>query len=111
MYRCPHCGQDLQVSVTKPAGASNHHDGGSRPIPTKKEPMTLDRALAIEIKFGRHRGRTLAYLADAHPDYLAWLVKNVNNAFIKQAAQVVAATMDKDSDPDPEVHVEDPIPY
>lgn len=37
------------------------------------EPMTIEKAKAFKMTFGKHKGRTLSELADDEPGYLNWL--------------------------------------
>lgn len=107
--KCPHCGKDLQVSVSKPADNGNplRNRGYSG------KPMTLAQALEFEWPMGRHKGRSLQYLLDKHPDFILWAVKTISDGKAKQAAKIVADSMEKEqeADPDPEVHTEDPSPF
>ena len=70
--------------------------------------MTLAQAMDYVWPMGRHKGRTVQYLLDKHPDFILWAVKTLRDGKARQAAQIVATTMNQDADPDPEVHTADP---
>ena len=44
---------------------------GDRPI--EDEPLTYETALAFEITFGKHKGKTLAGIYKEDRDYISWL--------------------------------------
>ena len=47
---------------------------------------------ATVLRFGRHAGRTLRYLAQNHPGYLAWLIETVKKGGIRPALEEYART-------------------
>ena len=81
--RCPHCGSSNLLDL--PLDAAPHywrkvcHDCG-RHIKFNPGPWTLERALAFELPFGKHRGCKVGALArtGAGRSYLAWMATNVD---------------------------------
>lgn len=54
------------------------------------ETMTAKEAAQIKLTFGKHKGKTLKEIYQAHPDYLDWLLKqDRTDAVIKKAIQLM----------------------
>lgn len=54
------------------------------------ETMTVKEAAQIKLTFGKHKGKTLKEIYQAHPDYLEWLLKqDRTDAVIKKAIQLM----------------------
>jgi uncharacterized protein (DUF3820 family) len=54
------------------------------------ETMTAKEAAQIKLTFGKHKGKTLKEIYQAHPDYLEWLLKqDRTDAVIKKAIQLM----------------------
>lgn len=54
------------------------------------ETMTAKEAAQIKLTFGKHKGKTLKEIYQAHPDYLEWLLKqDRTDAVIKKAIHLM----------------------
>jgi hypothetical protein len=65
----------------------NNPDAGAGAYPTP----TADPG-AFRLAFGRHAGRTLAYLGAHHPSYLAWLLKTAYDPKTREALRAFSET-------------------
>ncbi|MDG3008532.1 putative quorum-sensing-regulated virulence factor [Paludisphaera mucosa] len=79
--RCPKCGASLRVELDTPR--DDRPKGGQTP----PRPMTDGRAADFQMPFGKHKGRTLAQIADVDRDYLTWLADNVEPGSVQRAVR------------------------
>lgn len=65
-------------------------DGSYSDTPTEDEPLTYESALAFEITFGKHSGKTLAAIYKEDRDYIKWLANGEKtDARIKEAITII----------------------
>ena len=64
-------------------------DGSYKDEPEEDEPLTYDTALAIEITFGKHSGKTLAEIWKTDFEYIKWLLENARDERIKEAIRII----------------------
>lgn len=91
--RCRFCGSGSLFEVRCEHGPHHARLGCrhcGRRVAFVPKPWTIERARAITLWFGRHRGRTLAELAERPQGwgYLQWLAANVESG-AGQAARVL----------------------
>lgn len=75
--RCPHCRGHVVESDAAPPHYRRLDCGecGSW-LAWVPAPMTRERAEAMTMPFGKHRGLSLGHLAVNHPGYLEWLASS-----------------------------------
>ena len=62
----------------------------------KPEPLTYETALAYEITFGKHKGKTLKEIYKEDRDYIAWLADGEKtDEQIKEAIRIIEAEIQK----------------
>lgn len=80
------------------AGRPNRNEPGRRPPPSgppRPEP-TLDEAFAYVITFGKFRGRSLGYIAEAEPGYLRWIDRTIRDRpELLRYVKVIVAHLDR----------------
>ena len=78
---CPHCGARLDAAPAcqdgprRDPGRSperNDQPRERKPWEPPPQPWTLERAMAFQMPFGAHRGKTLATIEAEAPDYITW---------------------------------------
>ena len=80
-----------QADVPTPQKPRRGNDGkgqngnGEVKIPPVSEEATR-RARAVELSFGKHKGKTLGEVFDAEPDYVRWLSENAQSPKLRAAA-------------------------
>jgi hypothetical protein len=71
-------------------------DGSYSDTPTEDEPLTYETALAYEITFGKHSGKTLKEIYHADRDYINWLANGEKtDARIKEAIALIESEIKK----------------
>lgn len=71
-------------------------DGSYTDTPTEEEPLTYESALAFEITFGKHKGKTLANIYHEDRDYISWLANGEKTEpRIKEAIALIEAEIKK----------------
>lgn len=70
-------------------------DGSYKDEPEEEEPLTYETALALEITFGKHSGKTLAEIWEADFEYIKWLAEKAQDERIKQAIQIISEEVKK----------------
>lgn len=66
-------------------------DGSYKDEPEEDEPLTYETALALEITFGQHNGRTLAEIWKTDTPYINYLLNNARDERIKEAIRIIDA--------------------
>lgn len=64
-------------------------DGSYKDEPEEDEPLTVETALALEITFGKHNGKTLAEIWKEDIEYIKWLLQNAREERIKEAILLI----------------------
>lgn len=71
-------------------------DGSYSNEPVKDEPLTYENALALEITFGKHKGKTLSTLWKEDNDYIKWLYSGEKtDPIIKEAIHIISEEIKK----------------
>ncbi|MBR7161709.1 MAG: ERF family protein [Clostridia bacterium] len=71
-------------------------DGSYDDKPVEDEPLTYETALAFEITFGKHKGKTLKELWKEDNDYIQWLYNGEKtDPQIKEAITIINAEIQK----------------
>lgn len=71
-------------------------DGSYSESPVEEEPLTYETALALQITFGKHNGKTMKELYKESRDYVDWLENNERtDARIKEAIKIINAEIEK----------------
>jgi hypothetical protein len=71
-------------------------DGSYDDKPVEDEPLTYESALAFEITFGKHKGKTLKDLWKEDNDYIQWLYNGEKtDPQIKEAISIINAEIQK----------------
>ena len=71
-------------------------DGSYDDKPVEDEPLTYETALAFEITFGKHKGKTLKELWKEDNDYIQWLYNGEKtDPQIKEAISIINAEIQK----------------
>ena len=71
--------------AAKPGGGSDNGGGGGR--------STYSGSGNIDVKFGKHRGKTISEIYDEDPGWLEWAAEKANNDFVKQHARKFLASV------------------
>jgi hypothetical protein len=80
---CPRCGSSNLSEIALTAGphySSTRCDDCGRHLKFNPRPWTLERALAFELPYGKHRGSKVGELAKSGigKSYLAWMATNLS---------------------------------
>ncbi len=71
-------------------------DGSYDDKPVEDEPLTYETALAFEITFGKHKGKTLSAIWKEDKDYINWLYNGEKTEpQIKEAISIIYAEIQK----------------
>lgn len=71
-------------------------DGSYEDKPENDEPLTYETALAYELNFGKHNGRTLKDIYTVDPQYIGWLLNGEKtDARIKEAITIIEIELKK----------------
>jgi hypothetical protein len=70
-------------------------DGSYNDEPEQEEPLTYETALALEITFGQHNGKTLAEIWKEDTKYINYLLNNAREERIKEAIRIIDAEIKK----------------
>lgn len=64
-------------------------DGSYGDTPEDEEPLTYETALALEITFGKHGGKTLREIWETDVEYIKWLSENAREQRVKDAITII----------------------
>ena len=59
------------------------------------ENMKADEVVNIQVKFGKHKGKTLGQIMNTAPDYIEWLAKNAKDPSMRKACSMILNTDSK----------------
>lgn len=63
-------------------------------------PMTIERASAVVVPFGKHRGKTMGEVCDTDPSYLRWGIESgAFDGSLGRAAEFLENYIDEDDTP------------
>ncbi|WP_195603821.1 hypothetical protein [Clostridium tyrobutyricum] len=74
------------------------------------ENMKADEVVNIQVKFGKHKGKTLGQIMSEAPDYIEWLAKNAKDASMRKACSMVLSSKNSKSDDVPNEPQQEDIP-
>ena len=61
------------------------------------ENMKADEVVNIQVKFGKHKGKTLGQIMNTAPDYIEWLAKNAKDPSMRKACSMILNDKDNKS--------------
>ncbi|BAH07964.1 hypothetical protein [Clostridium kluyveri] len=61
------------------------------------ENMKADEVVNIQVRFGKHKGKTLGQIMKIAPDYIKWLAQNGKDPAMRKACSMLLNTKDEDN--------------
>jgi hypothetical protein len=96
MTQCQRCGSAQTVELPKVFRNGSKHvevrcEICRAHIKYQKQPMTMERALALVLPVGKYKGKTISEVLKLDKDYLKWIAGNWTNKNYADAVSLVVS--------------------